>query len=92
MTERKATVQNAHGIHCRPSALILQHTKDYAGTILVSSCNGDADLKSVIALIGLGLTMSTPVTIQVEGPDEERMADELVELFERRFDFPPTSE
>ncbi len=47
------------------------------------------DLRSVIGLIGLGLTQGLEVTIHVDGPDETAMADSLYELFERRFDFPP---
>ncbi|HAR64663.1 MAG TPA: HPr family phosphocarrier protein [Lentisphaeria bacterium] len=91
MTERTAIIRNANGIHCRPSALILQATKDYTGSLEITSDHGATDLRSVIGLIGLGLTQGLEVTIHVDGPDETAMADSLYELFERRFDFPPKS-
>lgn len=87
MVERHATIRNAHGIHCRPSALILRHVQSYGGVIHVKGDCGDTDLRSVISLLGLGLSEGQHVEIAVTGPDEEHMADELVELFEREFDF-----
>jgi phosphotransferase system HPr (HPr) family protein len=87
MVERHATVRNSHGIHCRPSALIMRHVQPYGGVINVKGECGETDLRSVISLLGLGLSEGHSVDIQVTGPDEDRMADELVELFEREFDF-----
>jgi phosphocarrier protein len=87
MVERHATVRNTHGIHCRPSALILRQVQTYAGRIHVQGDSGETDLRSVIGLLGLGLCEGHCVDIQVTGPDEERLADELLELFEREFDF-----
>ena len=89
MAKRKAKVVNSNGIHCRPSAVIVGKAKNYNGSIKVSSNNCEADLKSVIGLIGLGLEVDTEIDIEVNGPDEESFADKLVELFETHFDFPP---
>jgi phosphotransferase system HPr (HPr) family protein len=65
----------------------MRHVQSYGGTIHVKAASGETDLRSVISLLGLGLTTGSGVQIQVTGPDEERMADELLELFEREFDF-----
>ena len=89
MVEATATVQNAQGIHCRPSAVILKAAEEYAGDIVVSNRNGEADLSSVLQLLGLGLCSGDRVNIRVSGPDEEAMCRRFVELFETRFDFPP---
>ncbi len=89
MIELTATVQNEMGIHCRPSAAILNATKDYPGDITVTAPAGEARLKSVLELISLGLIQGTDVTVSVSGPDEEGMCRTLVELFETHFDFPP---
>ena len=89
MTERKAVVRNAHGIHCRPSAVIVKAAEAYEGTILVRSNNGEADCRSIMGLLCLGLEEGAEVVVCATGPDEETMAGKLVELFETRFDFPP---
>jgi len=93
MFELFATVQNAHGIHCRPSAVIVKEVMAYRGEITVSDGSRTCDPKSVMNLIALGLQQGNTVKIAVSGPDEEQMCRHLVELFEKHFDFPPrTSE
>ena len=89
MFERAAIVRNANGIHCRPSAVIVKEAQDYGGQILVTSDSQSCDLRSVVSLLTLGLQSGSRITIQVDGPEEERMGARLVELFETHFDFPP---
>ena len=90
MIEKKATVKNGAGIHCRPSAVIIKAVAGYAGKIFIDSPDhGSCDLRSVLDLITLGLEKGARLTIRVTGPDEEAMAQKLVELFETVFDFPP---
>jgi len=88
MITKEATIVNAYGIHCRPSAVILDEVskfKDHA--ISISTPNGDCDLSSIIALLALGLKEGDHITIKVEGEDAEAVADQMVELFQRDFDF-----
>jgi phosphotransferase system HPr (HPr) family protein len=89
MKEAKAIIQNAQGIHCRPSAVIVKHVTGYDGKITVSSDRGIANLSSIMELMTLELYPGSEVTIRVDGPEEERVCQELVELFESHFDFPP---
>jgi phosphocarrier protein len=89
MFEATAVVQNEAGIHCRPSAILVQEGSTYSGEILVSAASGTCTLTSALELIMLGLEKGTEVKIQVQGPDEETMGRKLVELFEKHFDFPP---
>jgi phosphocarrier protein len=89
MVEKTATIKNANGIHCRPSAVIIKEAQDYGGEIRVTAASGEADLRSVISLLCLGLSEGTCITIRVSGPNEETFCARLVELFETPFDFPP---
>lgn len=43
----------------------------------------------MLALVALGLERGAEVRICVEGKDEAAHCAQLVELFEREFDFPP---
>jgi phosphocarrier protein HPr len=88
MVELNATIQNRQGIHCRPSAEIYKAVKDYTGRIRVSAETGDADLKSMMGLIALALAPDTAISIAVDGPDEESVCQQLVDLFQTEFDFP----
>ena len=89
MVERTAIIQNAHGIHCRPAALIIEEAKDYPGEIRLTAPSGETELRSILELVSLGLEQDVKVKIQVSGQDEENFNQILVELFETHFDFPP---
>ncbi|MEI6149392.1 MAG: HPr family phosphocarrier protein [bacterium] len=87
MIEKSAIIQNAAGIHCRPSAVIVTAAIAYSGVVRVSCDEGSADARSLLALVSLGLSAGTTVRIRVSGPDEEAFCKHLVALFERHFDF-----
>lgn len=89
MFEMSATIQNAQGIHCRPSAEIVKMTQHYPGTLLVVSDRGQYDPRSVMNLLLMGLEQGDRVILRVSGPDEERFCRDLAAKFETHFDFPP---
>ncbi|QHI69512.1 HPr family phosphocarrier protein [Tichowtungia aerotolerans] len=88
MVERKAVIKNEAGIHCRPTAVITQEAAKVDAVIMILSPGGTCQLGSALDLMMLGLSQGTLVNIQVEGPDEEQVADQFRELFETEFDFP----
>ena len=92
MVEKVATIQNDHGIHCRPSSVIVKHAAGYNGRIHVVGERGEADLSSVMDLMIMELHKGSQVRIRVTGENEEAKCDELVELFETHFDFPPLND
>jgi phosphocarrier protein HPr len=89
MVEHQATVRNEHGIHCRPSTVIVKYIADYEGQIEVRGVKGRTDLRSVLELMALELFPGAEVSIRVNGPREEQVCNDLVALFETHFDFPP---
>jgi phosphocarrier protein len=86
----KATVQNEAGIHCRPTAKIIQAAATYPGTITVTGERGSTTLKSALEMMMLGLGQGAEVTIQVDGPDQNEILRKFTDLFEFHFDFPST--
>ena len=89
MVERDATIRNSAGIHCRPSATIVKTLSGYSGEVVVTAPGGSCDPRSIMELLALCLEPGTKIRIRVTGPDEELVARDLVELFEKHFDFPP---
>jgi phosphocarrier protein HPr len=91
MFEMSATIQNAAGIHCRPSTVIVKEAMLYPGEIAVVAPSGTCDLRSVINLMTLGLHQGYTIKVRVTGPDEENFCRKIAALFEMHFDFPPRS-
>jgi phosphotransferase system HPr (HPr) family protein len=88
MVEMTAEIKNAHGIHCRPSALIIKEALKYSGEITIVGERGSAKLLSIMDLMALELFAGTKIKIQVSGENEETVCREMAELFETHFDFP----
>ena len=89
MVEVTATVRNAMGIHCRPSAVIVKESRAFRGNLEVISAHRRCDPRSIMGLISMGLAQGESVTIRLSGRGEKSFAPRVVELFERRFDFSP---
>ena len=49
----------------------------------------DPKFVSLMQLLSMELHQGSRVNVEVEGPDEEQVANRLVELLETHFDFPP---
>ncbi|HRR06245.1 MAG TPA: HPr family phosphocarrier protein [Victivallales bacterium] len=93
MIEKKVTVRNQAGIHCRPSSIILMALQEFPDCrVRIKSKKGDSDLTSILSLISLGLEKGDEVTVIAEGQSEEKACSRIAELFAYEFDFPPREE
>jgi phosphocarrier protein HPr len=89
MVEKKVTIKNEAGIHCRPSSMILMAAQEFtACKFRVISKNGESDLVSILSLISMGLEKGNEITIQVEGPNAAAAIDKISGLFALEYDFP----
>ena len=92
MKERVFTVKNKAGIHCRPSSVILNAINKefpYHSFYVETGDGQETELNSILTLSSLGLTVGSKAILKVEGPDEEKAAQRIGDLFENEFDFPP---
>lgn len=89
MVETYAIIRNAMGIHCRPSAIIVRECRGFRGEAELHAEGRSCDPRSMVGLISMGLAEGTTVRIRVSGRGEKAFAEKLVELMERKFDFPP---
>ena len=86
MTERTVKVINRAGIHARPSALLVQTTKNFSSNIYLEKGTDRINAKSIMGIITLGAAYGTELKILAEGEDEEIAVEILVKLFESKFE------
>jgi phosphocarrier protein len=86
MTEKIVTVVNRAGIHARPSALLVQTTKNYKSNIYIEKGSDRINAKSIMGIITLGAAYGTELKIIAEGEDETEAVETLVRLFESKFE------
>ena len=90
MIQRKVTIRNAAGIHCRPAGVILNAAKEFPETkLFITPPDGEPQpLSSILVLISLALRQHQCATLSAEGPGAEEALKKIGDLFEFEFDFP----
>jgi len=86
MIEKTVTVINRAGIHARPSALLVQTTKNFKSNIYFEKNNDRINAKSIMGIITLGAAYGTVLKIIADGEDEETAVDTISRLFESKFE------
>ena len=91
MKNRIVKIRNKAGIHCRPSSMILStiQQKYPMHTFIIEKDGEETELNSILNLISLGLAYESEARLSVSGPDEDNAINEIGDLFEYEFDFPP---
>lgn len=80
MKEEIIEITNRTGIHARPASLIVQKASEFDAQILIIKDNKEANAKSIMGIMSLGISQSTKITIKTDGPDEEQAIKELKKL------------
>ncbi len=89
MIKNTLKVKNKAGIHCRPSARIIETIEKYPNCdFLLSTENGETQLESILELLSLAIVYDDEVTLQVEGENEILAHNAVANLLETVFDFP----
>ena len=86
MKEKNVTVINRAGIHARPSALLVQTTKNFKSNIYFEIDHDRINAKSIMSIITLGAAYGTKIKIIAEGEDEKDAVDIIARLFESKFE------
>ncbi|HEY3313802.1 MAG TPA: HPr family phosphocarrier protein [Bacillota bacterium] len=85
MIERTIQVVNRTGLHARPAAVFVQTAAKFQCRVAVRKEGKEANAKSIIGLLGLGVNQGSSITIRAEGPDEASAVATLVGLVEGGF-------
>ena len=84
---RTLKVQNEMGIHARPAAMIVRVANRYDAVELWVEKDGDqVNGKSIMGLMMLAAGNGSNLTFIATGEQAEAMLDEMVGLFERKFE------
>ena len=82
MIKRKILIHNRTGIHARPASKFVQLAGRFQCDISISTENETANAKSIIKVLGMGITQGTMVTLSFSGPDELRAAEEITKFLD----------
>ena len=82
MKQFSYTVKDPIGIHARPAGLLVKLVKGSASSVVIEKEDGkSADMKKLMALMGLGVKCGVTVTVKVDGPDEDATIASIEKFF-----------
>ena len=81
MATRTITINDPVGIHARPAAQFAQAVTASGCTVTIGKEGGNAvPAGSILSVMGLGIKQGDAVVIDVQGADDETVADNLVNI------------
>ncbi len=86
MIEKDVTIVNNAGLHTRPAATIVKLASKYNSDFYIHKDGMNINGKSIIGVMTLAAAKGSVLTLTFEGEDEEEMAKEIIDYFERGFD------
>lgn len=75
------TIKCEIGIHARPAAMLVKKTQTLSSDIILSVGNREVNAKKLLALLKLGVTKDTRVTVRLTGIQEVKEARILEQYF-----------
>jgi phosphocarrier protein len=85
MYSKKTVVQNKTGLHARPASDFVAAAKNYKSKLTIKTSEEEANAKSIILLLSLGVSAGTEVEICADGEDEVEAVEALVSLIDSKF-------
>ncbi len=86
MITRTVTIKNRAGLHTRPAAAIVKTAARFQSDFLIFKDQFEINGKSIIGVMTLAAEQGSVLELRFNGPDEEKAAAAVVDLFERGFD------
>ncbi|MDR0304547.1 MAG: HPr family phosphocarrier protein [Chitinispirillales bacterium] len=87
MIEKRLLVENKNGIHARPSAAIVGTLSGFSSEVIIKTDDGEADARSIMAILMLKILCGTEISIVANGDDEVEAINALEKLFKEKFGF-----
>ena len=79
------TIKDPNGLHARPAGLLVKRVQEMGGEVIMECRGKSANLKKLLAVMGLGVRCGDTVIVTLEGDKCKKEAIELKTFFEDNF-------
>src|SRR3954469_12102581 len=83
--EKQITIINRLGLSARPAAMFVRIASRYRSEVWVEKDGEQINGKSIMGLMMLAAGQGSKLTIRCEGPDADKVMQELEELIQQKF-------
>jgi phosphotransferase system HPr (HPr) family protein len=85
MVSLNVILGNKSGLHARPANLFTKEAAKYKASVTVIKDGKKYNAKSIFAVLGMGATQGTELTVVADGEDEELAMKSLKDLLDQNF-------
>lgn len=85
MIEKTVTIVNKAGMHTRPASALVKIASKYRAEFFIEKNGFQINGKSIIGVMTLAAEQGSQVTLQFDGPDEDKASAEVIKFFEDGF-------
>jgi Phosphotransferase System HPr (HPr) Family len=82
MKEAVIIVKNPTGLHTRPGTEFVQLAKTFESDIIVKKGEKEANAKSIVKLLKIGISCGDEITVSASGSDEDKAIASLISYIE----------
>jgi phosphocarrier protein len=86
MIKKKVTIVNEAGLHARPAAALVKTASKFQSDFYIHMYGYRVNGKSILGVMTLAAEKGAVLELEVEGSDEEKATQAIVELIENGFD------
>jgi phosphocarrier protein len=79
------TIKHESGLHARPAVLFVQTASQFESNIRIFFNGKEANGKSLLSILGLGIKKGAQITLQAEGEDCQSALQKLNDLVDANF-------
>jgi phosphocarrier protein HPr len=83
--EKEIMIVNRLGLHARPAAMFVRIASRYRSEVWVEKEGEQINGKSIMGLMMLAAGQGSKLTIRCEGPDADKVLEELEDLIQKKF-------
>jgi phosphocarrier protein HPr len=85
MLEKEVTIINQAGMHTRPASAIVKIAAKYKADFYIAKNDFEINGKSIIGVMTLAAEQGSKLTLKFKGKDEQELAAEMIDFFEKGF-------
>ncbi len=85
MSLASLTVNHSSGLHARPAALLVKTARQFSSDITVSHSGKEANAKSILTILTLGVNQGSEISICADGEDADEALAALEDLIQSNF-------
>ena len=85
MEQFEYTIKDPNGLHARPAGLLIRRMQTVEGEWTIEKEGRSANLKKLLAVMGLGVRCGDRITVRAEGDYRAEDVLEIKRFFEEHF-------